>query len=93
MSYYDNLTMGQVNSFYTLIKLLRRLRVIGVLYAETRQATQEIDILGVYDIIDMTDAIYRINKLGYSEDKNHMRAEEYLEKIYGRINQSLRGCP
>lgn len=91
--FYDKLTAEQVTTFYNIVKFLRRLRVIGTFHTKTVQATSEIDVLGIYDIIDMTDAIYGIKKVGYDKTKGLMDSEELLEKMFGRINTPLRGTP
>lgn len=94
MSYYRNLTVEQVTSFYALIKFLRRLKVIGVLEARTIETHPDIiKISDEYDLIDMTNAHYGIVKEGYSPNRIPMLQEELLEKLFGRLSNKLRGSP
>lgn len=94
---YEKLTAEQVTAFYQLVNFLRRLRVIGTLYAKTVPASQETVILDNYDLIDMTMAIYGIRKLGYDTSRGIIDAEERLEKIFGTRSSkkfiSMRGTP
>ncbi len=93
MSFYTRLNMDQVSAAYRLFTFLRRLRVVGTLHARTVQATQEIEVLGIYDVVDMTDAYYGIEKIGYDPSKELMDAEQELERLFGKRVQQLRGTP
>lgn len=91
--FYERLSMEQVITTYRLINLLRRLRVIGTLELQTVGSTADPEMLGAYDIIDMTDNNYGIEKIGYDPTKGKTNAEELLEKIFGRKATSYRGTP
>ena len=91
VNFYNRLTADQVIALYTLIKLLKRLRIIGSLKCKTVPANSPVDILGNYDVIDMTTAIYAVEKISYDPSKESQDAEELFERTFGRISRSLRG--
>jgi len=92
VSSYSKLTANQVTATYSLFKFLERLRVIGHLEAHTEKAVEEGgDIFGEYIIHDFTGADYSIVKDYYSSDKRHILKTELLERMFGRLKQSLRG--
>ncbi len=84
-NFYTKLTTEQVVTVYGLFNFLKRLRVIGHLEAHTVQQMPPIEILGQYDVIDMTGADYAIIKDGYSSDKSRIQGDELLEGIFGRL--------
>lgn len=77
--------MDQCASVYTLVKFLRRLRVIGNLQAHTVRCEPDVQAIGNFDFIDMTGADYAIVKDGYSSSRLLMDQEELLENMFGRI--------
>lgn len=84
MDVFKHLTMEQCNSTYQLFKFLKRLRIIGSITAHTVETMPEVDIMGNYDLIDMTSAGYSIIKDGYTSERT-IDVEEELEKIFGRL--------
>lgn len=85
--------MDQVVATYKLVLLLRRLRVTGTLELQTVSDFPEVEVIGNYDVIDMTDRIYGIEKIAYDPTKGKTDAEELLERIFGRKSQNYRGTP
>jgi hypothetical protein len=92
-NFYSGLSAEQITATYKLVNLLTRLRVIGQLTTRTVQTLPAVEILGNYDIIDMTMNVYGIEKVGYDPSKGRILAEELLESIFGRKATSLRGLP
>lgn len=78
--------MEQVASTYTLINFLKRLRIIGHLEAHTEQDDNVVYQMGAYDLVDMTDANYKIVKDGYTSSRQSIWQEELLEKLFGRLS-------
>ncbi len=91
--FYSRLSADQVISAYALIKLLRRLKAIGTLECATLTQIPEVDVLGDYDVIDMTLNIYGIRKISYDPSRKGQDIELELESLFGRKSQSLRGVP
>lgn len=91
VNFYNRLTADQVIAVYTLIKLLKRLRIIGSLKCKTVPANSPVDVLGNYDVIDMTTAIYAIEKVSYDPSKESQDVEDLFERTFGRVGRGLRG--
>ncbi len=79
---FDNLNMQQVSSFYTLLKVLRRLRVIGLLHVQTESMSSYAEF---YDL-DHGDELSRNYKLvyyGYDPSwKGRQSLEERLDQVF-----------
>jgi hypothetical protein len=85
--------MDQVTSVYGLINFLRRLRIIGTLYAHTEPAEKLNGRVGHYEFIDFSNADYSLVKDSYDPAKIGMNQQELLEGIFGRITLNKSKIP
>lgn len=93
MSFYDNLSMDKVYSFYALMKLLEKLRAIGHLNAHTVQATNYSEPFGSEDVWDFaTMEMYAIVKDSYDPSNKRIELEEKFNRMFGgKTTIKLRG--
>lgn len=79
---FDNLNMQQVSSFFVLLKVLRRLRVIGLMHVQTESMSEYADF---YDL-DHGDSLsrnYRLVYYGYDPSwKGRLSLEERLDHVF-----------
>ena len=94
VDFYKDLSMDEIAATYTLIKFLKRLRVIGNLECRTIQTSlMDVDALGRYDVAEFKDDCYGIEKMSYSPSRGGQDVEELLETIFGRTGKRYRGIP
>lgn len=80
-TYYTDLSQDQVISLYALLKLMRQLRITGVLRCRTVSAKP----------IALTANIYAVEKISYDPSKHAQDVEEAFNRAFGKRGYGLRG--
>lgn len=89
-AYYTDLDSDQVLAVYSLLKLLRQLRVTGTLKCRTVSAIQQGDLLARYNPKLATN-IYAVEKISYDPSKQAQDVEDEFNRLFGKRGYGLRG--
>jgi hypothetical protein len=80
--YYDNITESEIRQVYSVLRVLRKLKIIGYLEIRATRGSGADPELWPYDPYN-SNQLYAIKKISYSNDKSTQHIEEILESIVG----------